>query len=127
MRGLSAKGRSRLKTLVCQQEQASTVINAACHIECRNTHGYESEALRNHVTAEFCISDRLMALEVDIGKSMMRIISAYAPQVGYTAEKKNSFYEDLEHYVHSIGDEEVLLLAGDISGHIGRQREGFDG
>ncbi|EYC29928.1 hypothetical protein Y032_0005g2339 [Ancylostoma ceylanicum] len=53
----------------------------------------------------------------------MRIISAYAPQV---AEEKSSFYEDLEQYVHSIEDEEVLLLGGDPNGHIGEQREGFD-
>ncbi|EYC27388.1 hypothetical protein Y032_0009g691 [Ancylostoma ceylanicum] len=56
----------------------------------------------------------------------MRIISAYAPQVGCTAEEKNAFYEDLEQYVHSIEDEEVLLLGGDLNGHIGEGREGFD-
>ncbi|KAL6734493.1 hypothetical protein Aduo_005028 [Ancylostoma duodenale] len=56
----------------------------------------------------------------------MRIISAYAPQVGCAAEEKSSFYEDLEQYVHSIADEEVLLIGGDLKDHIGEQREGFD-
>ncbi|EYC17885.1 hypothetical protein Y032_0029g1936 [Ancylostoma ceylanicum] len=56
----------------------------------------------------------------------MRIISAYAPQVGCTSEEKSSFYEDLEQYVHTIGDEEVLLLGGDLNGHVGEEREGFN-
>ncbi|KIH62481.1 hypothetical protein ANCDUO_07234 [Ancylostoma duodenale] len=51
-----------------------------------------------------------MAVKVDTGKTMMRIISAYAPQMDCTAEEKDSFY--LEQYVHSIEDEEVLLLGG---------------
>ncbi|EPB67397.1 hypothetical protein ANCCEY_13512 [Ancylostoma ceylanicum] len=58
-----------------------------------------------------------MAVKVDTGKTVMRIISAYAPQVGCTSEEKSSFYEDLEQYVHTIGDEEVLLLGGDLNGH----------
>ncbi|EYC25573.1 hypothetical protein Y032_0011g1280 [Ancylostoma ceylanicum] len=85
-----------------------------------------SEALRNHVTSIDCISDRLMAVKVDTGKTVMRIISAYAPQVGCTSEEKSSFYEDLEQYVHTIGDEEVLLLGGDLNGHVGEEREGFN-
>ncbi|EYC36188.1 hypothetical protein Y032_0925g3065 [Ancylostoma ceylanicum] len=64
--------------------------------------------------------------KVDTGKVTTRITSAYAPQVGCTAEEKRSFYEDFEQYVHSIEDEEVLLLGGDLNGHIGEEREGFD-
>ncbi|EYC26910.1 hypothetical protein Y032_0009g421 [Ancylostoma ceylanicum] len=85
-----------------------------------------SETFRNYVTAVDCISDRLMGVKVDTGKVTMRIISAYAPQVGCTAEQKSSFYEDLEQYVHSIEYDEVLLLGGDLNGHIGEKREGFD-
>ncbi|EYC37573.1 hypothetical protein Y032_0779g2288 [Ancylostoma ceylanicum] len=84
-----------------------------------------TEALRSHVTSIDCISDHLTVKE-DIGKTVMRIISAYAPQVGCTPEEKSSFYEDQGQYVHSIGDEEVLLLGGDLSGHIGEEREGFN-
>ncbi|EYC12317.1 hypothetical protein Y032_0048g1724 [Ancylostoma ceylanicum] len=69
-----------------------------------------SETFRNYVTAVDCISDRLMGVKVDTGKVTMRIISAYAPQVGCTAEEKSSFYEDLEQYAYSIEDEKVLLL-----------------
>ncbi|EYC32506.1 hypothetical protein Y032_0003g1618 [Ancylostoma ceylanicum] len=85
-----------------------------------------SETFRNYVTAADCISDRLMGVKVDTGKVTMRMISTYAPQVGCTTEEKSSFYEDLEQYVHSIEDEEVLLLGGDLNGHIGEEREGFD-
>ncbi|KIH64612.1 hypothetical protein ANCDUO_05075 [Ancylostoma duodenale] len=67
-----------------------------------------SEALRNHFTSINCIPDRLMAVKLDTGKIMMRMISAYAPQVGCTAKEKSSFYEVLGQYVHPIGDEEVL-------------------
>ncbi|EYC23528.1 hypothetical protein Y032_0015g2705 [Ancylostoma ceylanicum] len=84
-----------------------------------------SETSRNYVTAVDCISDRLMGVEVDTGKVTMRIISAYAPQVSCTAEERSSFHEDLEQYVHSIEDEEVPLLGGDLNGHIGEGREGF--
>ncbi|EYC12957.1 hypothetical protein Y032_0045g1180 [Ancylostoma ceylanicum] len=67
-----------------------------------------------------------MGVKVDTEKVTMRIISAYAPQVGCTVEEKSSFHEDLEQYVYSIEDEEVLLLGGDLNGHIGEKREGFD-
>ncbi|EYC05351.1 hypothetical protein Y032_0082g1533 [Ancylostoma ceylanicum] len=58
-----------------------------------------SETFRNYVAAVDCISDRLMGAKVDLGKVTMRIISVYAPQVGCTAEEKNSFYEDHEHAI----------------------------
>ncbi|EYC22247.1 hypothetical protein Y032_0017g3239 [Ancylostoma ceylanicum] len=80
-----------------------------------------SETSRNYVIAVDCISDRLMGVKVT-----MRIISAHASQMGCAADEWNSFYEDLEQYVHSIEDEEVLLLGGDLNGHIGEEREGFD-
>ncbi|KAK6744599.1 hypothetical protein RB195_011370 [Necator americanus] len=76
-----------------------------------------NESFRNSVTAVDRLSDRLMAVKVDTGEVELRVVSAYAPQMGCGEEEKACFWEDLEQSVQSLEGEEVLLIGGDFNGH----------
>ncbi|KAK6742269.1 hypothetical protein RB195_009870 [Necator americanus] len=174
MRGLPARGRSRLKKLVCHRQQhpvrlatlnvgtltgrsrelADSLRKRRVDISCvQETRwkgskarelgdGYKliyhgtsnrngvgiilNESFRNSVTAVDRLSDRLMAVKVDTGKVELRVVSAYAPQGGCSKEEKASFWEDLEQYVQSLENEEILLIGGDFNGHVGSRKDGFE-
>ncbi|KAK6763221.1 hypothetical protein RB195_023798 [Necator americanus] len=85
-----------------------------------------NESFRNSVTAVDRLSDRLMAVKVDTGEVELRVVSAYAPQMGCSEEEKACFWEDLEQYVQSLESKEVLLIGGDFSGHVGSRKDGFE-
>ena len=42
------------------------------------------------------VSDRLMAMKLEVKGSILNIVSAYAPQVNNSMEEKNDFWEDLD-------------------------------
>ena len=48
------------------------------------------------------VSDRLMAMKLEVNGSILNIVSAYAPQVNYSMGEKNDFWEDLDGLVESI-------------------------
>ncbi|KAK6751748.1 hypothetical protein RB195_003278 [Necator americanus] len=81
---------------------------------------------RNSITAVDRLSDRLMAVRVDTGEVELLVVSAYVPQVSCSEEEKACFWEDLEQYVQSLEGEEVLLIGGNFSGHVGSRKDGFD-
>ncbi|KAK6745717.1 hypothetical protein RB195_012062 [Necator americanus] len=85
-----------------------------------------NESFRNSVTAVDRLSDRLMAVKVDTREVELRVVSAYAPQVGCSEEEKVCFWEDLEQYVQPLEGEEVLLIGGDVNGHVGSRKDGFE-
>ena len=42
------------------------------------------------------VSDKLMAMKLEVKGSILNIVSAYAPQVNNSMEEKNDFWEDLD-------------------------------
>ena len=40
------------------------------------------------------MSDRLMAMTLEVNGSVLNIVSAYAPQVNNSMKEKNDFWED---------------------------------
>ena len=65
------------------------------------------------------VSDRLMAMKLEVNGSILNIVSAYAPQVNNSMEEKNDFLEDLDGLIESISKEEMIVLGADINGHVG--------
>ena len=49
------------------------------------------------------VSDRLMAMKLEVNGSILNIVSAYAPQVNNSMEEKNDFWEDLDGLIESTG------------------------
>ena len=59
------------------------------------------------------VSDRLMAMKLEVNGSILNIVSAYAPQVNNITEEKNDFWEDLDGLIESISTEERIVLGAD--------------
>ena len=71
-------------------------------------------------------NDWLMKIKILVGKTVCHIYSAYAPQVGRTAQEKEAFWEKLEDEVGSMSNPECLVITGDLNGHIGVERRGYE-
>ena len=65
------------------------------------------------------VSDRLMAMKLEVKGSILNIVSAYAPQVNNSMEEKNDFWEDLDGLVKSVSKEEKIVLGADLNRHVG--------
>ena len=70
------------------------------------------------------VSDRLMAMKLEVNGSILNIASAYAPQVNNSMEEKNDFWEDLDGLIESISTEERIVLGADLNGHVGEGNKG---
>ena len=71
------------------------------------------------------VSDRLMAIKLEVNGSILNTVSAYAPQVNYSMEEKNDFWEDLNGLIESISTEERIVLGADLNGHVGKGNIGM--
>ena len=47
------------------------------------------------VLSMWSVNDRMMYVKLVIGKQIVNIVSAYAPQVGLSAEEKDGFWDSL--------------------------------
>ena len=65
------------------------------------------------------VSDRLMAMKLDVKGSILNIVSAYAPQVNNSMKEKNEFWEDLDELIKSVSKQERIILSADLNGHMG--------
>ena len=55
------------------------------------------------------VSERLMAMNLEVKGSILNIVSAYAPQITNSMEEKNDFWEDLDGLIESVSKEEFLV------------------
>ena len=70
--------------------------------------------------------ERMMKMKTVIGKTEYHIFSVYAPQVGISEDAKAEFWEGLEDKVVGVPRSEGLIVAGDLNGHIGSNRDGCE-
>jgi exonuclease III len=84
-----------------------------------------NNSLKDGVVDIKCEGDRiiLVKLLVDL---IFNVISAYAPQIGLNESVKMQFWEELDALVSSVFISEKLFI-GDLNGHVGSTRVGFDG
>ena len=73
------------------------------------------------------VSERLMVVRVIVGRSVLNLISVYAPQAGWSREVKEEFLTMLGEVVSRIDSSEKLLICGDLNGHVGSEIDGFEG
>jgi hypothetical protein len=62
-----------------------------------------------------------------VGDLVFNVINAYAPQIGLNDSMKRQFWEQLDALISSVPISEKLFIGGDLNGHIGSTRVGFDG
>ena len=65
------------------------------------------------------VSDRLIAMKLEIKGSILNIVSAYAPQVNNSIKEKNDFLQDLDGLIESVSKQEKIVLGVDLNGHVG--------
>jgi len=70
--------------------------------------------------------DRILLVKLILGREIFNVISVCAPQVGLDESSKRQFWEDLDEIVQCIPIREKLFIGGDLSGHVGTSRYGFD-
>jgi exonuclease III len=58
------------------------------------------------------VSERVMVVRVAVGKSVLNLISVYAPQVGRSMEEKEEFWTLLGSVIGGINARESLVLCG---------------
>ena len=69
--------------------------------------------------------DKIIKLKLVLG-IIYNFISAYAPQVGRPREEKERFWIQLSEVMEKIADAEKIIISGDLNGHVGDKRGGFE-
>ena len=70
------------------------------------------------------VSDRLMAMKLEVKRSILNIVSAYAPQVNNSIKVKIDFWEDQDGLIENISKEERIVFGADLNGHVGKENIG---
>ena len=73
------------------------------------------------------VNEHMMAVKLIVGKRLMNIISAYAPQIGRSEEEKDVFWDKMMDLTTAIPEDEAVILGGDLNGHVGDSVDGYDG
>jgi hypothetical protein len=71
--------------------------------------------------------DNITLMKLLVGDLVFNVISAYAPQIGLNESVKMQFWEELDALVSSVPISEKLFIGGDLNGHVGSTRVGFNG
>ena len=64
------------------------------------------------------VSDRLLAMKLEVKGYILNIVSAYAPQVNNSMEEKNDFWEDLNGLIESVSKQKRIVLDANLNGHV---------
>ena len=72
-------------------------------------------------------SSRQMSLRILIGRKMLNVITAYAPQPGLPEVEKDDFFFNLLSSISAVPSGELLIVCGDLNGHVGKTSDGFEG
>ena len=72
-------------------------------------------------------SARIIVLRVVVGRSVVNLVSVYAPQSGREKEEKEEFFTVLGKILSDIDVGERLLICGDMNGHVGAEVDSFEG
>nr|XP_032522549.1 craniofacial development protein 2-like [Danaus plexippus plexippus] len=79
-----------------------------------------SEELRNGPLEVDRRCDRLMRVRVLMEGDIINLISNYTPQAGCSGSEIESFWEQFEEVLRAIPAAEVIIVGGDLNGHVDR-------
>ena len=69
-------------------------------------------------------SERILVLKMVLGDRLLNVFSVYAPHSGRPDE---CFWNEVFHLVSCIPQNEMVVFAGDMNGHVGSSNDGYDG
>ena len=73
------------------------------------------------------VNEQIMYVKLVIGKQIVNIVSAYAPQVGLSAEEKDDFWDSFITVLSGIPKQDIIFIGSDLNGHVGRDADGYGG
>ena len=73
------------------------------------------------------VSKRLMMVKLIVGKCLMNVVAAYAPQTGRSQEEKDNFWEAVWKLIEGTKKTERIMLGEDLNGHVGKESDGYEG
>ena len=73
------------------------------------------------------VNERIIYVKLVIGKQIVNSVSAYAPQVGLSAEGKDDFWDSFIIVLSGVPKQEVIFIGSDMNGHVGRDADGYGG
>jgi len=69
---------------------------------------------------------QLTAYKDTTGMCLLNVLTVYAPHLGKLQEDKESSLNELFHLVSSILQNEMVVVAGDMNGHVGSNNVDYD-
>ena len=73
------------------------------------------------------VNERIMYVKLVIGEQIGNIVSAYAPQVGLSAEEKDDLWDSFIIMLTGTPKKESIFIGSDMNGHVGRDADGYGG
>ena len=73
------------------------------------------------------VNEQIMYVKLVIGKQIVNIVSAYAPQVGLSAEKKDDFWDSFIIVLSGIPKQESIVIGSDMNSHVERDADEYGG
>jgi hypothetical protein len=70
--------------------------------------------------------DKIILVKLLVGDLVFNVISAYVPQICLNESVKIQFMKELDALVSSVYISDKLFIGGDLNGHVGSTRVGFD-
>ncbi|KAK3886115.1 hypothetical protein Pcinc_009692 [Petrolisthes cinctipes] len=67
--------------------------------------------------------DRMIKTKLVVGEKVLNIFSVYAPQLD---EEKEEFREKLSDRISEVSRGDIVIVAGDMNAHIGRDNGGYE-
>ena len=73
------------------------------------------------------VNGRIMYVKMVIRKQILNIVSAYAPQVGLSADEKDDFWDSFIIVLSGIPKQESIFIGSDMNGYVGRDADRYGG
>ncbi|VDO28983.1 unnamed protein product [Heligmosomoides polygyrus] len=67
----------------------------------------------------------MMKIVVAAKERLYHFFSAYAPQTGCSDQAKDEFWNLLDEKTAKVPSKDVIIVAGDLNGHVGAAKDGF--
>ena len=72
-------------------------------------------------------SERILVLKMVLGDRLLNVFTVYAPHSGKPDEEKECFWNEIFHLVSCIPQNEMVVFAGDMNGHVRSSNVRYDG
>ncbi|XP_072030795.1 craniofacial development protein 2-like [Amphiura filiformis] len=84
------------------------------------------ELAKNIMEVDY-ISERIIRLRIQQEKEVITYIQVYAPcNDSYSDEDKDTFFEELSDVINSTKNQDMLVVMGDMNGHVGSERSPWE-